>query len=30
MVEVVVDTRSVIQGQELEEAKVRCQSLVVH
>ncbi|RPJ82454.1 MAG: Hsp70 family protein [Deltaproteobacteria bacterium] len=30
MVEVLIDTRSVIQGQELEEAKVRCQSLVVH
>ena len=30
MVEVVIDTKSVIQGEEFEEAKVRCQSLVVH
>ncbi len=29
-VEVVIETRSVIQGQELEEAKERCQSIMVH
>ncbi len=29
-VEVLIETRSVIQGQELEEAKERCQSIMVH
>ncbi len=29
-VEVIIETRSVIQGQELEEAKERCQSIMVH